>query len=114
MSMRTRPSIGATAEPLRETAHRAANCSQRSRELGTPSSRKPATSEAGISGIVARDSLLLIGIAVAGVMRTDTPSNVFSLLTLALIGPVVSIWLGWHLGRPELTRPPATTTAPAS
>ena len=95
MSMRTRPSIGATAEPLRETAHRAANCSQRRRELGTPSSRKPATSEAGISGIVASD-------------------NVFSLLTGALIGPVVGLWLGWHLGRPELTRQPATTTAPAS
>jgi len=47
-------------------------------------------------------------------MRTDTPYHAFSLLTLALIGPVVGIWLGWHLGRPELTRPPATTTAPAS
>jgi hypothetical protein len=31
-------------------------------------------------------------------MQADTPYNVFSLLTGALVGPVLAAWLGWHLG----------------
>jgi hypothetical protein len=44
------------------------------------------------------EAALLIGIALAGVMEADTPYNVFSLLTGALVGPVLAAWLGWHLG----------------
>ncbi len=51
------------------------------------------------------EALLLVGIAVAGVMHSDTAYNIFSLLTGALIGPVVALWLGRHLGRPTPNLP---------
>ena len=44
------------------------------------------------------EAALLIGIALAGVMQADTPYDVFSLLTGALVGPLLAAWLGWHLG----------------
>jgi hypothetical protein len=50
--------------------------------------------------LVYLEALLLVGIAIAGVMRTDTTYNIFSLLTGALVGPAVGLWLGWHLGKP--------------
>ncbi len=59
------------------------------------------------------EALLLVGIAAAGVMQADTAYNIFSLLTGALIGPAVGLWLGWHLGRPATNRPTAETAAPA-
>jgi len=60
--------------------------------------------------LVNLEALLLVGIAVAGVMASDTAYNIFSLLTGALIGPAVALWLGWHLGRTEPT--PGVATAP--
>ena len=45
------------------------------------------------------EGLLLLGIAVAGVAEADTAYNIFSLLTGALFGPLVAVWLGWHLGQ---------------
>ncbi len=50
------------------------------------------------------EALLLVGIAIAGAMRSDTAYDVLSLLTGALIGPAVGIWLGRHLGRPTRSR----------
>jgi hypothetical protein len=44
------------------------------------------------------EALLLVGIAVAGVAESDTAYNIFSLLTGAVLGPLVAGWLGWHLG----------------
>jgi hypothetical protein len=51
--------------------------------------------------VVNLEALLLVGIALAGVMRADTAYDIFSLLTGALIGPAVAVWLGWHLGRAD-------------
>lgn len=45
------------------------------------------------------EALLLVGIAIAGVAESDPAYNIFSLLTGALVGPLVAGWLGWHLGR---------------
>lgn len=47
------------------------------------------------------EALLLLGIALAGVLGTDTAYDVLSLVTGAIVGPLVAIWLGLHLGRPE-------------
>jgi hypothetical protein len=43
------------------------------------------------------EALLLVGIAVAGVTKTDTAYNIFSLLTGALVGPALALWLGLHV-----------------
>jgi uncharacterized membrane protein YraQ (UPF0718 family) len=62
-------------------------------------------------GLVADvEALLLVGIAIAGAMHAETPYDVLSLVTGALIGPAVGLWLGLHLGRvtPERRR----TSAP--
>jgi hypothetical protein len=59
------------------------------------------------------EALLLVGIAVAGVMQSDTAYNIFSLLTGALVGPAVALGLGRHFGRPATNRPIAET-APAA
>ena len=45
------------------------------------------------------EALLLLGIAVAGALESDTAYDIFSLLTGALVGPAVAIWLGMALGR---------------
>jgi hypothetical protein len=45
------------------------------------------------------EAFLLVGVALAGAFRTDTPYQVLSLLTGVLVGPIVAVWLGWHLGR---------------
>jgi hypothetical protein len=55
--------------------------------------------------LVNLEALLLVGIAIAGVMQADTAYNIFSLLTGALIGPAVGLWLGRHLGRPATNLP---------
>ena len=47
-------------------------------------------------------------------METGTPYNMFSLVTGALVGPLVAIWLGHHLGttgRTQPTREPAAAPA---
>jgi hypothetical protein len=56
---------------------------------------------------------LLVGVAVAGVMETGTPYDFFSLITGAIVGPLVAFWLGWHLGRTRTVRSTAET-APAT
>lgn len=60
-------------------------------------------SQAGLPsvlGLVAYlEAALLVGIAVAGVMQSDTAYNIFSLLTGALVGPLVAAALGRHLAR---------------
>jgi hypothetical protein len=45
------------------------------------------------------EAALLVGIAVAGVTHSDTPYNIFSLATGALVGPAVALWLASTLGR---------------
>jgi hypothetical protein len=47
------------------------------------------------------EALLLIGIALAGVTKADTAYNIFSLLTGAIVGPALALWLGLHLGSHE-------------
>jgi hypothetical protein len=58
--------------------------------------------------LVYLEALLLLGVAIAGLMRSDTAYNLFSLLTGALVGPAVGIWLGWHFG--PRARKPRTTS----
>jgi hypothetical protein len=57
------------------------------------------------------EALLLVGIALAGVQRSDTAYDIFSLLTGALVGPVVAVWLGVALSR---TRAPLSAPAAAA
>jgi hypothetical protein len=47
------------------------------------------------------EAVLLVGIALSNVAESDDAYNIFSLLTGALVGPLVAAWLGWHLGRPH-------------
>jgi hypothetical protein len=64
-------------------------------------------------GLVAElEAVLLIGIAVAGVLHEDTPYNIASLLTGALFGPLVGVWLGRALARGAVTATPVAV-APA-
>ena len=49
--------------------------------------------------VVEVEALLLLGVSIAGAMHADTAYDVFSLLTGALVGPAVGLWLGFHLGR---------------
>jgi hypothetical protein len=57
------------------------------------------------------EAALLVVIALVGVsLQTPTAYNISSLITGALVGPVVAIWLGHHLGtmgRGQPTRPAA-------
>jgi hypothetical protein len=55
------------------------------------------------------EALLLLGIAVAGVLHNDTLYNISSLLTGALFGPLVAVWLGRSLSRRVVTEPQAAT-----
>lgn len=43
------------------------------------------------------EALMLLGIAFAEVFHADTAYNVFSLVTGALVGPVVAAWLALHV-----------------
>ena len=45
------------------------------------------------------EALLLVGIAIAGPIHTETPYDALSLVTGAVVGPAVAFWLGLHLGR---------------
>jgi hypothetical protein len=54
------------------------------------------------------EAALLIGIALAGIMQAGTPYDIFSLLTGAVVGPLVALWLGHHFGKarvPEMSPP---------
>jgi len=53
------------------------------------------------------EALLLVGISVAGVLHQDTPYDISSLLTGALFGPLVAVWLGRSLARGTVTSPRA-------
>jgi membrane protein DedA with SNARE-associated domain len=58
------------------------------------------------------EAALLVGIALAGIMQTGTPYDVFSLVTGALVGPVLAFWLGHHLRSGRVERAPGTAAAP--
>ena len=45
------------------------------------------------------EALLLAGVAITGAAETDTAYNILSLVTGAVVGPLVAGWLGWDLGR---------------
>jgi hypothetical protein len=49
------------------------------------------------------EALLLVGIAVAGVLHNDTLYDISSLLTGAVFGPLVAVWLGRSLARDAIT-----------
>jgi hypothetical protein len=53
------------------------------------------------------EALLLLGVSVAGVMHSDTAYDVFSLLTGALVGPALGLWLAVVLGRASPRAVPA-------
>jgi hypothetical protein len=57
------------------------------------------------------EAALLVGIALAGVMQTGTPYDIFSLATGALVGPLLAFWLGHHLGAGGVQRAPETAAA---
>lgn len=67
-----------------------------------------------LAPLVYIEAALIVGTALAETMEAGTPQDVFSLLTGALVGPLVAIWLGHHLGRPSLTTQaaPSPLTAP--
>jgi membrane protein DedA with SNARE-associated domain len=44
-------------------------------------------------------------------MQTGTPYDVFSLVTGALVGPVLAFWLGRHLGAAGMQRAPGAAAA---
>ena len=60
--------------------------------------RSEAALPARLAVVAYAEAALLVGIALAGVMEAGTPYDVFSLLTGALVGPLLAVWLGWHLG----------------
>jgi hypothetical protein len=66
---------------------------------------------ARLAGAAYLEAALVVGIALAGVAEADTAYDVFSLLTGALVGPLVVVWLGWHLGRARLAALPAAPAA---
>ena len=61
--------------------------------------RSEAALPARLAVVVYVEAALLVGIALAGIMQTGTPYDILSLLTGALVGPLVAFWLGRHLGR---------------
>jgi hypothetical protein len=67
--------------------------------------RSQATLPSRAALAVYAEAALLVGVALAGVMETGTPYNMFSLVTGALVGPLVALWLGHHLGTTGRTQP---------
>jgi hypothetical protein len=65
-----------------------------------------------LAPLVYAEAALLVGIALAGIMQTGTAYDMFSLVTGALVGPAVTVSLGWYLGRAGRMRP-APVRAPA-
>jgi hypothetical protein len=60
--------------------------------------RSEAALPARLAYVAYGEAALLVGIALAGVMQTGTPYDVFSLATGAVVGPLLAFWLGHHLG----------------
>lgn len=60
--------------------------------------RSEAALPARLALVAYGEAALLVGIALAGIMQTGTPYDVFSLVTGALVGPLLAFWLGHHLG----------------
>jgi hypothetical protein len=73
--------------------------------------RSQAASSRILATAIYTEAALLAGMAVTEVsLQTPTVYNILSLITGALVGPVVAIWLGYHLGtmgRGQPTRPAA-------
>jgi hypothetical protein len=56
---------------------------------------------ASLGAVAYLEALLLLGIAVTGLIPSDAGYNWLSLAAGAIVGPVLAIWLGTCLGRPE-------------
>jgi hypothetical protein len=56
---------------------------------------------ASLGALAYLEALLLLGIAVTGLIPYDAGYNWLSLAAGAVVGPVLSVWLGVRLGRPE-------------
>ena len=76
--------------------------------------RSEAALPSRLTPIVYTEAALLAGIAVAGIMQTGTTYDMLSLVTGALIGPAVTLSLGWHLGRTARIERTLTPAAAAS
>lgn len=74
--------------------------------------RSEATLPARLAIVAYVEAALLVGIALAGVMETGTAYDVFSLVTGALVGPLLAFWLGHHLGAADAE--PAARAEPVS
>jgi hypothetical protein len=77
--------------------------------------RSEVTLPTGLAPVAYMEAALLVGVALAEIMEAGTPNDVLSLITGAIVGPLVAFWLGWHLGSPGHTRSlqtPAATAAP--
>jgi hypothetical protein len=74
--------------------------------------RSQATLPDRLALAVYAEAALLVGIALVGVsLQTRTPYDVLSLVTGAIVGPLVAFWLGRHLGA---TRHIQSTPRPAA
>jgi hypothetical protein len=71
--------------------------------------RSQAALPSRLAPAVYAEAALLVVIALVGVsLQTPTAYNISSLITGALVGPLVAIWLGYHvgtMGRGQRTRP---------
>jgi hypothetical protein len=56
---------------------------------------------ASLGALAYLEALLLLGIAVTGLIPNDAGYNWLSLAAGAVVGPVLSVWLGIRLGQPE-------------
>jgi hypothetical protein len=73
--------------------------------------RSEATLPARLGLLAYGEAALLVGIALAGIMQTGTPYDVFSLVTGAIVGPLLAFWLGHHLGAARAERAAGPTPA---
>jgi hypothetical protein len=76
--------------------------------------RSEAALPARLAVVVYVEAALLVGVALAGVMESGTPYNMFSLVTGALVGPLVAFWLAHHLGTTSNPRPTPEPAAAAT
>jgi hypothetical protein len=73
--------------------------------------RSEATLPARLGLLAYGEAALLVGIALAGIIQTGTPYDVFSLVTGAIVGPLLAFWLGHHLGAARAERAAGPTPA---
>ena len=66
---------------------------------------KRGTFPASLGALAYLEALLLAGIAVTGLIPYDAGYNWLSLAAGAVVGPVLSVWLGTRLGQPETQAP---------